>query len=188
MAYRRQQDGASILNNAFSSNYTYLDGKSLCNSSHDNASTSSTWSNTGTTQFSPAGVKATRLAMRKFTDASDNVVSIIPNLVIGPIDKQDAFEEVFGTDKDVYGANNTKNVLYNAGISYLNWEFLSSTTAWFMAAKALMADNVIWFNRKKTEFNKENDIETYVERYTSYMRYVPTAVDWRWVFGQNATS
>lgn len=188
MAYRRQQDGASLFNNAFSTNYMYLDGLSLCNSTHDQASTATTISNTGTTAFSPAGVKATRLAMRKVTDASDNIISIIPNLVIGPIDKQDAMEEVFGTDKDVYGANNTKNVLYNAGISFLNWEFLTSTTAWFMAAKALMSDNVVWFNRKNTEFNKENDIDTYIERYTSYMRYVPTAVDYRWVYGQNATT
>ena len=57
-----------------------------------------------------------------------------------------------------------------------------------MMAKALMSDNVIWYNRKNTEFNKERDIDTYVERYTSYMRYVPTAVDYRWVYGQNATS
>lgn len=187
MGYRRQQDGAGVFNNAFSSGYTYLDGGSLCHATHNAASSTSTWDNTGTEVFSPANISAVRLLMRKFTSPANNIISIIPNLVLIPIDKEDKAIEIFKSTKEPYVANNTLNI--NAGrMDYIAWEFLTSTTAWFMLAKSLMADNLVWFNRTATEFNKDVDTDTYIRKWSSYMRYSRSAVDFRFLYGCNATS
>ena len=187
MGYRRQQDGAGVLNNAFSSGYTYLDGGALCASSHNAASSTTTWDNTGTEVFSPANISAVRLLMRKITSPANNIISIIPNLVVIPIDKEDKAIEIFKSTKEPYTANNTLNI--NAGrMDYIAWEFLTSTTAWFMLAKSLMADNLVWFNRTPTEFNKDVDTDTYIKKWSSYMRYSRSAVDFRFLYGCNATS
>ncbi len=187
MAYRRQQDGASIFNNSFSSLFTYGFGKSLCNDSHDAASSSTTWDNTNTLEFTPANIKANRLSMRKFTSPANNIVQILPNLVVIPIDKEDKAKEIFRTQKGLYTTNHTENILNDGSMSYLAWEFLTSTTAWWTVSKSLMKDNLLWFNRKKTEFNKDLDTDTYIKKWSSYMRYSQTTTDFRWILGSNAT-
>lgn len=188
MAYRRQQDASSIFNNMFSSSYTYGFGKSLCNAAHDSDSSTTTWDNTGTEEFTPANVKAVRLLMRKFTDPGDNIVTILPNLCIIPIDKEDKAQEIFKSAKDPYTANNTYNVLNDGSMTYFAWEFLTSTTAWCMVAKSLMKDNLLWFNRIPTEFNKDLDVDTYIKKWSAYMRYSQTTTDFRWIYGCNATA
>lgn len=187
MAYRRQQDGASIFNNAFSSGTTYGDGKSLCHATHGANSSSTQWSNTGTTTLNPAALTSTRLSMRKFTSPNDKIISNIPNRILIPIDKEDRLIEILKSTKEVDTANNNLNI--NSGrFQYIAWEFLTSTTAWYMMSQALMKDNLIWFNRKPTEFNKDVDTDTLIRKWSSYMRYSQTTTDFRWIFGQNATS
>ncbi len=130
MAYRRQQDGASLFNNAFSSNFTYGDSKALCASNHNAQSGSTTWSNTGTTALSSSALSATRLLMRKFTSPNNKIISIIPNLLLVPIDKEDTAIEILKTTGKVDSANNNINI--NKGrFDYIAWEFMTSTTAWF---------------------------------------------------------
>ena len=187
MAYRRQQDAAKIFNEAFTAGSTFGDSVSLCNASHPSTSSSSVQSNTGTSLLSPANITATRLAMRKYVSPNQNIVSIIPNLLLVPIDKEDICTEILKTDKDVYGANNTINVNYGR-FTYIAWEFLSSTTAWFMIDKAMMKDSLTWYNRIQTEFNKDMDTDTLVHKYSAYMRYSATTSDFRWIMGQNATA
>ncbi len=187
MAYRRQQDGASLFNNAFSSSYTYGDSLSLCNSTHTAQSSSTNWSNTGTSALSPSALSATRLLMRKFTSPNNKIISIIPNLVLVPIDKEDTIIEILKTTGKVDSANNNINI--NKGrFDYIAWEFLASTTAWFMLAKAILKDAFVWYDRKPTEFNKDIDTDTLIKKWSSYMRYSRTTSDWRPIFGQNATT
>lgn len=187
MAYRRQQDGASLYNNAFSASYTYGDGLSLCNSTHTAKSSSTNWSNTGTLPLNPANLSATRLLMRKFTSPNNKIVSIIPNLILVPIDKQDTIEEILKTTGKVDSANNNINI--NKGrFDYIAWDFLTSTTAWYMLVKSLLLDSFVWYDRKPTEFNKDIDTDTLTKKWSSYMRYSRTAADWRPIFGQNATT
>lgn len=188
MAYRRQQDGASLFNDAFTASVTFGDGVSLCNSTHPSVSNSSnSQSNTGTLPLLPANVSASRITMRKFTSPQNKVISVIPNKILVPIDKEDTLAEIIKTVGKPDGDNNNINVNHGR-FSMISWDFLTSTNAWYMLASAIMGDSLVWYNRKPTEFNKDVDTDTLFKKWSTYMRYSQTASDWRWILGQNATS
>lgn len=188
MAYRKQQDGASLFNDAFTASVTYGDSKSLCNSAHPSVSNSANaQSNTGTLALNPANLSAARITMRKFTSPQNKVISVLPNRILVPIDKEDTAAEIIkSTGKPDTDVN---NINVNSGrFSIVSWDFLTSTSAWYMLAGAIMGDSLVWYSRIPTEFNKDVDTDTLFRKWSTYMRYSQTASDWRWILGENATS
>ena len=68
------------------------------------------------------------------------------------------------------------------------WNKLVSPYDWFAIDSTLMKQNLLWFDRVKVEFNQDTVFNTYESRYSAYMRYSYGWTDYKWVYGNNATS
>ena len=181
MRRRRETDAAEVFNSAFATK-TYGDGLVLCSSAHTAVGTTTTWSNAGSSALSPASISAARLAMKKFTSSSDQIVDLDPDTVIVPIDLEETATEILKTDRQIDSANN--NVNFNQDrYKLIVWRYLTDTNDWFMVDSRLMKMQLNWFNRIGVEFNKDVDSDTYIRKWSSYMRYSNGASGWRFIYG-----
>lgn len=184
MRRRRETDAAEVFNSAFSAGTTYGDGLCLCNSGHTALGITTTWSNAGSAALSPASLSAARLAMKKFTSSSDAIVDIDPDMVLTSIDMEETATEIIKTDRQVDSANN--NINFNQDrYKLIIWRYLTDTNDWFLLDSRLMKMQLNWFNRIGVEFNKDVDSDTYIRKWSSYMRYSNGASGWRFIYGSS---
>jgi hypothetical protein len=83
-------------------------------------------------------------------------------------------------------ANNNVNFLkgrYDVIVS----DYLTDTDNWFMVDSKYMKMFLKWYDRIPSEFNKDKDFDTYVAKYSAYMRYSFGFSDARWIYGMNVT-
>lgn len=186
MRRRRETDGASPFINAFDAGVTYGDGQSLCAAAHTAEGVSTTWSNSGSTALSPASISATRLLMKRFTSSSDQIVEIDPDTLLIPIDLEETLTEILRSSKQLDSNNN--NVNFNQDrYAKITWRYLNDTKNWFMMDSRLMKMQLNWFNRIPVEFNKDVDSDTYIRKWSTYMRYSNGASGWRFIYGHDVT-
>ena len=191
----REKYGVGTFTGAFSSAFTFMEseeGVSLCSTAHltkSGTSTSSGFSNSGTTAFSKTGVAATRILMRKFRsdiseriDISDNLALIVPDYLA-----DDAYE-LTKTPSGMDVAHDNVNMAYKRYevIPYMRLDD-SSTTNWFMVDKARMKQDLIWIDRIAPEPKTSIDFETYIMKQAVYMNIGYGFKNWRWIYGQNVS-
>lgn len=183
----REKHGASIFANAFNTSvFAGGDSLSLCNSSHTHVGTSTTQSNTGTSALTPASLAAARLAMRSYLDETDNLISAKGDLLLVPPDLEDTANEIIGSDKEPYTADNTMNVNKNR-FKIIVSDWLDDADNWFLIDSRYAKLFLKWFDRIPVEFNKDKDFETYISKWSVYARYSFGFSDWKWVYGNNVS-
>jgi phage major head subunit gpT-like protein len=181
--YRMEEDAAAPYVNAFNSSYTMFDGLSLCNSAHTFVSTSSTQSNAGSTAFSYAALDATLQLYRKFKNSQDRFMrGADPDLLIGPIELETQMTEVINSELRAGTTDNDINV-FNRKFRIVVTPFLSDTNNWFLASSKRMKKWSIWQQRVPVEFNRTQDFDTYVKKWSAYMRYIAQPIHWPFVYG-----
>lgn len=186
MKLQREEDAANPFINAFNTAYQGSDGVSLCNSSHPKKGTTTQQSNTGTADFTHANLKSERISMIKTKTDKSKFVGSYPSMIIVPIDMGDDAAEITKSTKVPYEISNTYNV--NDGTwKVVDWLYLTDTSNWFIVDVTLMKMYLRWFNRIDTEFNRDADTDTYVKKYSSYMRYKAGFSGWEWIRGQNVS-
>ena len=189
MKLQREEDAASTFANAFSDSYAGGDGKSLCNDAHPAVGTDDTQDNKGTYELTVAYLKTVRLAMQKFETDKGNLAGIMPSMLLVPIDLADTAAEITKSELVPYqdAAGTTENIQtinVNLGrYSVMDWIYLADTNNWFMIDPMMMKMFLIWYNRKGVEFNRDADTDTYVRKYSTYMRYSKGFSGWNWVYG-----
>ena len=52
-----------------------------------------------------------------------------------------------------------------------------------MADSRMMKMFFIWLNRIPLEFGRDKDFDTFISKFSAYMRYSYGWVDWRWIYG-----
>lgn len=178
----RQQHGASIFNNAFSSDYVGADGVSLCNDSHpygpDN--TGQTYDNAGTSALTYDAVKAARLAMRKFVDSQGNPLMRRGSLILAPVELENTLIEITNTDKKPGSAENDANAIM--GFRYMVWDYLTDTDNWFLLDPTWTKRYLKWFERTSLDFGLVS-ADRLSAKYQWYMRYSFGWTDPRFVYG-----
>lgn len=179
---------------AFSSAFDFMtseEGVALCSSSHSTksgTSTSSGFSNAGTSALGKTSVAATRLLMRKFrNDISERIV-IEPDTLIVPDNLYDTALEIVGTTEGLYSGEHTINVQKGRFkvIPYLRLDDYD-TNNWFMVDSGLMKKYLLWVTRIAPEANNTVDFETFQIKHSVYMRVANGWTDWRWIYGHNAS-
>ena len=113
----RQKHGASIFNNAFSIDNTWLnhtEGVALCSDSHtttaSGVSTSAGFDNRITAALSAVSVAAARIQMRGFRGDRGERISVMPDKLIYPINLYQTAYEIIESEGQPDTANNNKNV------------------------------------------------------------------------------
>lgn len=141
------------------------EGVAIASSAHTtkntNVSTTTGFSNLGTSAFDPSIVEATRILMRGFRGLNGEIMFVQPDGFIGPTSLDKKFEEVNATPKGLYSAEGTVNV--QAG----KWEYKTSqyfndysTKNWIMVDWTALKRYALWINRMSPEDGAEYDFMT----------------------------
>lgn len=184
LAARRRiaADTAAILNDAFNTSYTTIDGLQLCSSAHTSNNGGSNQSNRGTTAFSEPAVDAARIAMKAFVSNTDELFEVNPDLLIVPRSLEKAAYEIINSSGKVDTANNNIN-FHKGKYKLLVLDRLDDSNNWFFVDSELMKIFNVWNNVAPLEFGQAEQFDGLAARYRAYMFYGFGSRDWRWIYG-----
>jgi hypothetical protein len=173
MAYTKEVKGAAVLNNAFNSNYTGGDGKSLCNSAHPLVY-GSTISNVPST---PADLNETSLEnaviqIALWTDERGLLIAAKPKKLVLPPALQFVATRLLETELRVGTTDNDVNALKNNGSipgGYTVNPWLTDTNAWFLLTD--VPNGLKHFVRTPLATSMDSDFDTGNSRYKARERY-----------------
>ena len=174
---------AGVFNNAFSTSYQGGDGYPLCSTLHKSTeSEQAVQSNacaTGTV-LSEDNLKTAILAMRRQKDDKGMKIQIQPTtLVVSPTLEHTA-RIILDSQLRSGTANNDANTL-KGQLDVVVYDWLTSTTAWFLIDKNQHELNFFW--RVKPSFNQDESFDTDAALYKARMRFSCGFSDWRGVWG-----
>ena len=181
----QEKHGSGLFNSAFSTSvFSGGDGLALCSTAHTYVGTTTTVSNSGTTALSATAVEATRLLMRGFTDETDNLMVARGDTLLVPPSLEETAWEIVNASGKMDTADNNPN--FNKGkYKIIVWDYLSDSNNWFMIDSKMAKMYLKWFNRIPTEFNKDKDFDTYISKWSVYVRYSYGFSAWPWIYGHN---
>ncbi len=188
----RQKHAASIFNNSFSIDNTWLnhtEGVALCSNSHtttSGASTAAGFDNLITAALSAVSVAAARIQMRGFRGDRAERISVMPDTLIYPVNLYQTAYEIIESEGLPDTANNNKNV-HKGGYSGKDWDYLLDTNDWWMVDSSGMKDSLKWVERVKAEFGMVEDFDTLVGKWRMYARYGLGWRDWRFILGSQVS-
>ena len=151
-------DSAYIFNNANSTVITGPDGKPLIATDHKTIPTADEQSNSGSNELTYPGLEASRRALRDLKDDRGDKMLINGNMVIAGSAQEDNCKKLFGSDKEAYVGDNTKNIY--KGMKYMIHPLIDGNR-WFLVSEELMkqGDGLNWFMRRDPR-KLERDGET----------------------------
>lgn len=124
-------------------------------------------------------------AMDHFENLKNEVgrpISMKPKLlVVGPSNRWKA-EELLHSEYNPENANSAKNTVSDKGLQYMVSHYLSSDTAWFLAADKKNHD-LRYLNRKPLALSSWDDPDTGNAKFLASMRALATFFHWRGVYG-----
>jgi hypothetical protein len=186
-ALKREIDAASVFNNADASTPVGGDAVSLCNASHPASPTKSAvvQDNISALALSAANVETVRQTMLGVVDDTNNIVGVVPDLLLVPTALENDAKIITQTEGVVGKADNDINP-QNGRFRYMVWPRLTSSTAWFMIDSGLMKQSLFWFDRVQPDVKLKEGDKTLASTWIGYMRYSFGWRDWRWIHQGNA--
>ena len=173
MAYTKQVKGASILNNAFSSQYTGGDGVALCSTAHPIVS-GGTNSNTFTTQadLNETSLEAAVIQIAGWTDERGLLIAAKPRKLVVPPSLMFVAKRLLDTELRVGTTDNDINALKAMGSipeGYTVNHYLTDTNGWFLMTD--VPNGLKMFQRSALANSMDGDFDTGNVRYKSRERY-----------------
>lgn len=184
-AYTMENAAMALFRDAFvGATYTTEDGLSICNDAHVNVDGGNSQDNKLANTFSMSGVKATHVAMRKFTNYGGLRLSVNPDELLVPVDlEEDAWEAVRSAMRPD-NANNASNFYQGRYTLYVS-PLITDTNDWFMMDSRLRQRNLLWFQSAALEFYGDGNIDTGTRKIGGYYREAHGARDWRFICGNS---
>lgn len=178
---------ANITSTAFDF-MTTEEGVSLASTAHltktPGVSTSTGFSNAGTSPLNKTSVAATRLLMRRFKDDIGERFEMSDNLgIIHPDSLSDAVAEIIGTQSGLNSAEGNINPQFqrHTSIPYMRLDDYS-TTSWGMVDVDRMKKDLVWINRINNDLKNTVDWSTYAYMQAIYLRFGAGFLNWRWIY------
>ena len=173
MAYTKEVKGAAILNNAFNTNYTGGDGKTLCNSAHPLVS-GGTVSNVPAVaaDLNETSLENAVIQISLWTDERGLLIAAKPKKLILPPALQFVATRILDTELRVGTTDNDVNALKNNGAipgGYIINHWLTDSDAWFLTTD--VPNGLKHFVRSKLETKMDGDFDTGNVRYKARERY-----------------
>jgi hypothetical protein len=173
MAYTKQVKAAAILNNGFSSAYTYGDGVSLFSTAHPLVS-GGTNSNTFTTpaDLNETSLEAAVIQIAGWTDERGLLIAAKPKKLIVPPNLQFVATRLLETELRVGTTDNDINALKNNGSipeGYTINHYLTDTNGWFLTTD--VPNGLKHFVRMPLSTSTDGDFDTGNVRYKARERY-----------------
>ena len=189
-----EKEAANVFNSAFSTAFQFQtneEGVALCGShkTKSGTSTSTGFSNSGTSALSKTSVAATRILMRQYRNDISERIEMSDNFaLLVPDNLADMAYEIVQTPKGLDSAEGNANPQYRRYkiIPYARLDD-NDTNNWFMVNMDLMKKSLIFIKRIRPEVKTQIDFHTLVTMLSSYMRFAAGTIDWRWLYGHNVT-
>ena len=172
---------AQVLNNAFTSG-TGGDAKYLCSTAHPRADAGTAQSNASATgiTLTETNLNTALLAMRGQLDDKGMKVGIKADTIIVPPALEKTAQILTNSKLRPGTADNDFNY-YEGLLKVISWDWLSSSTAWFLIDSSEHELN--WFWRVRPEFKQDNSFDTGMALFKARMRASRGWSDWRGVWG-----
>lgn len=177
-----ETQAAANFNNAFSTSFLGGDGKPLASTSHPRADAGTAQSNASSTglTLSETNLETLRVQSRKQLDDRGQIISVTPDVLLVPIELEKTAHLIVDSTMRQGTADNDMN-FYKGSLQIVAWEYLTSTTAWFLLDKSQHQLN--WFWRERPTFKSDELFDTEYAVYKSTMRLSTGFSDWRGVVG-----
>lgn len=196
--YKVETDGASILNNAFvtvtmaNGHQTNYDGKPLIaidhpmlNKTKDVGFGAGKLSNRVYGALSQATLEKAGLLARKQYDEAGKLIQYKFDKLVVPPALENVARALMETTLKPGGELNDVNVL-KGKYDIVVLDFLTSDKAWFIMDSNRHQLN--WFWRKRVEFGRETDFNTFAQKFKGYMRYSYGYSDFRGIIGSDGVT
>ena len=122
-----------------------------------------------------------------FKDDRDGIIDVQPDMLLVPLNLEEAAWEIINSRGKVDTANNNANFHFGK-YKLLVWpNYLTDTNNWFLLDSVMMKEFFLWFDRIPVEFQKDREFDSYMAKYAGYMRYSFGWSDWRAVYGNNVS-
>ena len=185
MSHTKQVKGASILNNAFDSNYTGGDGVELCSTAHPlvNGSTLANEPSTAA-DLNETSLENGLIDIAGYVDERGLKVSVKGTKLMVPANLQFVADRLLESTLRPGTADNDVNATRNMGMlpeGYAVNHFLTDTDAWFIKTDA--PRGFIHFERLSLSTKMEGDFDTGNVRFKARERYSFGYSDPRCVYG-----
>lgn len=183
-------ESAVILNGAFGTGIVGPDGVGLCSTTHHLVPDDDHQINSGTLDLSYDNIETTQLAMEALVDDRGDEMLIEGNMVIAGPYWRKTCEKLFGSDKEAFTADNTKNAY--EGMKYFIHPLVKGKK-WFLANEDLMkgGDGLnFWMRRDPRTLERDGDaakgdFNTEMLSWKAVGRWVTFWTNWFWIYGQN---
>lgn len=183
--YRMEVDGATPLNNAFSTGTIgFNSGEALCSTSHASPTTGGTQANRPNPDvgFSITGVQTVVLLAHRMKNDRDLPQMAFPEMFIIDAFNLFAAREIFGSGGKPYTPDNEVNAIRSDGFRYFVHHYLSTQTNWF--AKAPQGQHRVMFGWRDHPIDDSYDDPSSKNAvFTRYQRHVTWFDDWRGWWG-----
>lgn len=171
MAYTKQVKAASVLNNAFDSNYKGGDGVALCSTSHPLVG-GGTNSNTPAvaSDLNETSLEAAVIQMSKWVDERGLLIAAKQKKLIIPVNLQFVAQKLKGTDKKLGSTDNdmaTAPGILSGGMAINHW--ITDPNAWFLTTD--VPNGLKMFERAGLTTKMDGDFDTGNVRYKARERY-----------------
>lgn len=183
-------DSAVILNNAFTTTYVGPDSAGLCSAAHHLVPSDAAQSNTGTLDLSYDHIEETQLLMEAWTDDRGDEMLVEGDFVIAGPYWRKTCEKLFGSVKEAFSGDNTKNVY--EGMKYFIHPLIKGKK-WFLANESLMKNGDglnFWMRRDPRNLERDGDaakgdFNTEKLSWKAVGRWAIYWVNWFFIYGHN---
>lgn len=184
MMHTRNVKGASVLNNAFDSNFPGGDGTELLGV-HTTASGATNTNQVATaTDLNETALENAYIDIGNFVDEKGLIIACSPTKVIIPINTTFVAERILKSPGRVATGDNDLNALASTGAisgGYVVNHYLSDVDSWYV--KTDCPNGMKHFNRVGMKTAFEGDFETGNVRYKARERYSHGWSDYRSMYG-----
>ena len=185
MSNTKQVKAASILNNAFDSNFTFGDGKELCATDHPTSGGGNFRNELSTSaDLNETSLEQSLIDIAGFIDERGMRIALMGRKLIIPVNLQFVAERLMASNMRPGTADNDVNAHRNMGMlaeGYVVNHFLTDTDAFFI--KTDSPNGFKHFERAAIATSMEGDFDTGNVRYKARERYSFGVSDPRCVFG-----
>ena len=106
--------------------------------------------------------------------------------IVCTVNNEETAWQIINSKGEVETADNNRNFHYGR-YDLAVWDRLTDSNNWFMLDSRLCKKFLLWWERVKAEFNHDRDFDTFVAKWSVYMRYGVGWADWRPIYGHNVS-
>lgn len=183
-----ETSAAELFNNAFgTTTHTGFDSLQLVSTAHTRLDGGANQSNRPATDeaLSLSALHNGVIQIHKWVNDRGRPRVHKPRTLLVPTDLMIVADELLSSQQKPGTANNDKNVITRFGIEFLEWEYLTSTTAWFLVCDRHDL-NFLWHKRPVTGSEVDFDTETIKRKVRQ--QYVVGFGEWRGLYGTDGVA